>query len=91
MAPGPIFRSFPKAVPVRISKNITGTVHLPIALCSAQRELSAVVLEEEIHLLRTRLEQAASREESLTDPKVIEISRRLDLLLNDYMLIRTRP
>lgn len=91
MASGPLSRSYPKAVPVRVSRNISNrTVRLVVAVQSGRRQQTAVRLEEEIHLLRTRLELAASVEESLTDPKVIEISKRLDLLLNDYMLIRTR-
>jgi hypothetical protein len=90
MASGPFIRSYPKAVPVRVSRNMTNTaVRLAVEPSSGRRH-TAVGLEEEIHLLRTRLEQAASVEESLTDPKVIEISKRLDLLLNDYMYIRTR-
>lgn len=91
MASGPFIRSYPKAVPVRVSRNLTNkTVRLAVESPTGYSRQSAVGLEEEIHLLRTRLEQAASVEESLTDPKVIEISKRLDLLLNDYMFIRTR-
>ncbi|MNC38910.1 Spo0E like sporulation regulatory protein [compost metagenome] len=91
MASGPLFRSNPKAVPVRVRRNMTNkTVRMSVEARSGSRQQTELGLEEEIHLLRTRLEQAASVEESLTDPKVIEISKRLDLLLNDYMLIRTR-
>ncbi len=91
MASGPFIRSYPKAVPVRVSRNMTNAaVRLAVEPSTGRNRHTAVGLEEEIHLLRTRLEQAASVEESLTDPKVIEISKRLDLLLNDYMYIRTR-
>lgn len=90
MASDPFVRSYPKAVPVRVSRNLGKKPVRLAARASVGRWQTAAGLEEEIYMLRTRLEQAASVEESLTDPKVIEISKRLDLLLNDYMLIRTR-
>lgn len=91
MAPGSSFRSYSKAVPVRVSRNLGNKpVRLAARAPVGRFRPTAVGLEEEIYMLRTRLEQAASVEESLTDPKVIEISKRLDLLLNDYMFIRTR-
>jgi hypothetical protein len=47
-------------------------------------------LEEEIYVLRRKMEQMASRERSLTAPKVVELSMILDRKLNEYMGIFQR-
>lgn len=47
-------------------------------------------LEEEILFLRRKMELAASRGRSLTAPEVIEISEKLDLVLNEYMRAEAR-
>lgn len=42
-------------------------------------------LEEEIHILRTRMEKTIKNENSLTSEIVIQISRLLDEKINEYM------
>lgn len=42
-------------------------------------------LELEIRNLRARMEQAASREKSMTSDLVIQLSRELDVKINEYM------
>ena len=48
-------------------------------------------LEEEIHILRLRLEELAVREDSLTSPPVVEASCMLDDKINEYMNKRGSP
>lgn len=56
----------------------------------AGKRSASVTLEEEIYILRRKMEQMASCEQSLTDPKVIELSVMLDRVLNDYMNVQAR-
>lgn len=42
-------------------------------------------LEEEICTLRSEMEALACKEKSLSAPKVVEISSRLDKKINEYM------
>ncbi|WIM41509.1 aspartyl-phosphate phosphatase Spo0E family protein [Paenibacillus sp. PK4536] len=42
-------------------------------------------LEDEIYVLRTRMEQLFLEEQSFTSELVIEISMLLDLKINEYM------
>lgn len=42
-------------------------------------------LEEEIHILRSRMEELFEQEQSLTSAPVIEASNQLDLKINEYM------
>jgi len=45
----------------------------------------AVTLEDEIHILRNRMEKMFLQEKSFTSDIVIEISRLLDLKINEFM------
>lgn len=54
---------------------------------AAVRNLS---LEDEIRVLRSRMEQLFLQENSLTSDNVIEISSLLDLKINEYMKKRPR-
>ncbi|MFP4977987.1 aspartyl-phosphate phosphatase Spo0E family protein [Paenibacillus sp. CN-4] len=47
-------------------------------------------LEDEIQLLRSRMEQLFLQEQSFTSQPVIEISSLLDLKINEYMKSRPR-
>ena len=44
-------------------------------------------LEEEIHILRSRMVELFEREQSLTSIPVVEASNELDLKINEYMEI----
>lgn len=46
---------------------------------------SLLFLEEEIRLLRNRMEELFEQEQSLTSPPVVEASSQLDLKINEYM------
>ncbi|MDT3425050.1 hypothetical protein J2Z22_000563 [Paenibacillus forsythiae] len=50
----------------------------------------SLTLEEEIHVLRRRMEQLFMQEKSLTSDNVVEISSKLDLKINEYMKRRSR-
>ncbi|MEJ8306865.1 aspartyl-phosphate phosphatase Spo0E family protein [Saccharibacillus sacchari] len=50
----------------------------------AEREL---FLQEEIRVLRAQMEETFGREQSFTAATVVEISSRLDLKINEYMLL----
>ncbi|MBO2943511.1 aspartyl-phosphate phosphatase Spo0E family protein [Paenibacillus sp. F411] len=52
---------------------------------TADSEPQDISLEEEIHLLRQRMEQIFLEEQSFTSEIVIEISSLLDLKINEYM------
>ena len=54
---------------------------------TSERRLS---LEDEIRILRHRMEQLFLQENSLTSDNVIEISSLLDLKINEYMKVRPR-
>lgn len=54
---------------------------------SSERRLS---LENEIMILRQRMEQLFLQEKSFTSDNVIEISSLLDLKINEYMKVRPR-
>ena len=56
----------------------------------SSKPLISVTLEEEIADLRRSMEQMADREQSLTSPKVIELSMLLDSALNRYMSEKKR-
>ncbi|MFD1773276.1 aspartyl-phosphate phosphatase Spo0E family protein [Paenibacillus rhizophilus] len=47
-------------------------------------------LEEEIRILRNRMEQLFLQEKSFTSDNVVEISSKLDLKINEYMKRRSR-
>ncbi|MFK0520715.1 MULTISPECIES: aspartyl-phosphate phosphatase Spo0E family protein [Paenibacillus] len=47
--------------------------------------LHDISLEDEIHLLRRKMEQIFMEEKSFTSEIVIEISSLLDLKINEYM------
>lgn len=47
-------------------------------------------LEEEIYILRRKMEQMAVKEQCLTAPKVVELSMILDKKLNEYMNVGVR-
>lgn len=47
-------------------------------------------LEDEIYVLRSRMEQLFLQENSFTSDNVIEISSMLDLKINEYMKSRRR-
>lgn len=51
--------------------------------------LRGLSLEDEIRVLRGRMEQLFTQEKSFTSDNVIEISSLLDLKINEYM--KTRP
>jgi len=46
-------------------------------------------LEEEIFILRSRMEQLFMQEKSFTSDNVVEISSKLDLKINEYMKMRS--
>ncbi|ASA20013.1 aspartyl-phosphate phosphatase Spo0E family protein [Paenibacillus donghaensis] len=48
-----------------------------------------LTLEDEIRILRSRMEQLFTQENSFTSDSVIEISILLDLKINEYMKGRT--
>ncbi|WP_416367224.1 aspartyl-phosphate phosphatase Spo0E family protein [Paenibacillus sanfengchensis] len=48
----------------------------------------AISLEDEIHLLRSKMEMLFQQENSFTSDIVIEISSLLDLKINEFMRIR---
>ncbi|WP_054955934.1 aspartyl-phosphate phosphatase Spo0E family protein [Paenibacillus dakarensis] len=52
---------------------------------SAKSNPQDITLEEEIHLLRRKMEQIFLEEQSFTSEIVIEISSLLDLKINEYM------
>ncbi|WMT39812.1 aspartyl-phosphate phosphatase Spo0E family protein [Paenibacillus sp. D2_2] len=56
-------------------------------MVEARRRTSpqAVTLEDEIHILRNRMEKMFLQEKSFTSDIVIEISRLLDLKINEFM------
>lgn len=57
---------------------------------AVSKPLPSVALEEEIYILRRKMEQVASQEHSLSAPNVVEISAKLDRVLNDYMFAKLR-
>lgn len=52
---------------------------------SAKSTPSEITLEDEIHMLRRKMEQIFLEEQSFTSEIVIEISSLLDLKINEYM------
>lgn len=50
----------------------------------------AVTLEDEIHLLRSKMEKIFLQEKSFTSDIVIEISSLLDLKINEFMKTHKR-
>lgn len=52
---------------------------------SAKTTPEDISLEEEIHMLRRKMEQIFLQEKSFTSEIVIEISSLLDLKINEYM------
>lgn len=59
---------------------------------SAKRMSSTIqILEDEIYALRTKMEQSYLEELTLSSEKVIDLSRKLDAKINEYMqFIRRR-
>jgi plasmid maintenance system antidote protein VapI len=51
---------------------------------------SKVALEEEIRVLRKAMEQAYRDHQSFTADVVIEISRALDIKINEYMRMKSK-
>jgi plasmid maintenance system antidote protein VapI len=51
---------------------------------------SKVILEEEIRVLRQAMEQAYRDHQSFTADVVIEISRALDIKINEYMRMKNK-
>lgn len=47
-----------------------------------------ITLENEIHMLRTRMEQMFIEKQSFTVEDVLEISMLLDIRINEYMHMR---
>ncbi|GAB6926806.1 hypothetical protein JCM10914A_07890 [Paenibacillus sp. JCM 10914] len=52
---------------------------------SAKANPQELTLEDEIHMLRRKMEQIFLEEQSFTSEIVIEISSLLDLKINEYM------
>ncbi|MEK3733909.1 MULTISPECIES: aspartyl-phosphate phosphatase Spo0E family protein [Paenibacillus] len=52
---------------------------------SAKSTPQEITLEDEIHMLRQKMEQIFMEEQSFTSDIVIEISSLLDLKINEYM------
>lgn len=52
---------------------------------SAKSTPQEIALEDEIHMLRQKMEQIFMEEQSFTSDIVIEISSLLDLKINEYM------
>jgi hypothetical protein len=52
---------------------------------SSEKSSQILSLEDEIYLLRMRMEQLFLEEKSFTSQSVIEISMLLDLKINEYM------
>jgi hypothetical protein len=51
----------------------------------AKKRNSLILLEEEIHSLRRRLEQMVLDGQEMTSDSVVELSTILDLKINEYM------
>lgn len=58
--------------------------------CAAADGAHSLSLEDEIRLLRTKMEQMFVKEKSFTSDIVIEISTLLDLKINEYMKRKQR-
>ncbi|GGD49072.1 aspartyl-phosphate phosphatase Spo0E family protein [Paenibacillus nasutitermitis] len=56
------------------------------------RKLSSSIqtLEDEIYMLRTKMEQSYTEETTFNSDKVIDLSRKLDLKINEYMHVMRR-
>ncbi|MDQ1233191.1 hypothetical protein QE450_000689 [Paenibacillus sp. SORGH_AS306] len=52
---------------------------------SSEKSSQILSLEDEIYLLRMRMEQLFLEEQSFTSEVVVEISMLLDLKINEYM------
>ncbi|MFF2912353.1 aspartyl-phosphate phosphatase Spo0E family protein [Paenibacillus sp. NPDC057934] len=63
----------------------SGSGKRPLKGDASVRRLS---LEDEIRVLRTKMEQLFLQEKSFTSDNVIEISSMLDLKINEYMKVR---
>jgi hypothetical protein len=58
---------------------------------SAKRmSLAMKILEDEIYALRTKMEQSYMEELTFNSEKVIDLSRKLDIKVNEYMQFITR-
>ncbi|MGM1048546.1 Spo0E like sporulation regulatory protein [Paenibacillus uliginis N3/975] len=62
-----------------------GQEHGKWSIKSAKSTPQDISLEEEIHMLRRKMEQLFLQEQSFTSEIVIEISSLLDLKINEYM------
>ncbi|WP_106766604.1 aspartyl-phosphate phosphatase Spo0E family protein [Paenibacillus faecalis] len=62
-----------------------GHEHGEWSMKSAKSTPQDISLEEEIHMLRRKMEQIFLQEQSFTSEIVIEISSLLDLKINEYM------
>jgi len=52
--------------------------------------LAMKILEDEIYALRTKMEQSYMEELTFNSEKVIDLSRKLDVKINEYMQFITR-
>ena len=52
--------------------------------------LAMQILEDEIYALRTKMEQSYMEELTFNSEKVIDLSRKLDVKINEYMQFITR-
>ncbi|WP_420832274.1 aspartyl-phosphate phosphatase Spo0E family protein [Paenibacillus humicola] len=57
----------------------------PDAVSAKQLSLSMRVLEDEIYALRIKMEQSYLEEASFNSDLVIDLSRKLDVKINEYM------
>ncbi|WP_258881591.1 aspartyl-phosphate phosphatase Spo0E family protein [Paenibacillus sp. sptzw28] len=62
----------------------------PGAISAKQLSSSMRILEDEIYMLRTKMEQSYMEEETFNSDKVIDLSRKLDLKINEYMNFKRR-
>lgn len=71
--------------PYRGDFTAEGQDHGKWSIKSAKSTPQDISLEEEIHMLRRKMEQIFMQEQSFTSEVVIEISSLLDLKINEYM------
>ncbi|MBW7474471.1 aspartyl-phosphate phosphatase Spo0E family protein [Paenibacillus oenotherae] len=57
----------------------------PNTISAKQLSSSIRILEDEIHTLRIKMEQSYMEEASFSSDIVIDLSRKLDVKINEYM------
>lgn len=71
------------------------TSHEESNTISAEQLSSSIrILEDEIYTLRVKMEQSYMKEASFSSDIVIDLSRKLDVKINEYMIYmrrRTKP